>query len=231
MDNLERQGHLGLIFPFPRSDSFRAEFEDLYQELLQFLEDYSRPTTVVTNLNGFCSLMEYFSELWQELGEELQADKNREVIVALVRFAMFASEPKKPSGIGSASKEKSTADHADPIKSAEQAESAINRLLIEIENNDWIPQQAEIAAYKASSAISNFLRVTKGAVTRSKMKTFRESAIFENLLEIFDGDAQRSIQLMNSVLNKMREYKIELGSNADGWKDRVRVFNKRYERN
>ena len=229
MDTSGLNGQLGETPPIcsvQEFSLFKEEFSDLYDELGQFLDELSRSETEIKEIQNFGLLMNFMCDMWTDLKTKFEAKKCHEVVVCLVRFAMFASEPKKPSGIGSKSKNKDGDEVTNPFPTIEEAVRVVNRLQIEIESLSWLPKKIQIEAIKARSAITEIERISKKALFRSQIKTFREYAIYGNLVEVFGNEEEAKFHL-DSLLLKMKELGIDVSPNVEKWFDRVRTFQKR----
>jgi antirestriction protein ArdC len=136
---------------------------------------------------------------------------------------MFASEPDKPTGIGSKSKDKKFSDHIMPLYN--EADQILKRLVFEIKSQFWSPTLSLAHAYEAHAALIKSNRIFKDAVTRSKNRAFREAAIHEGLIQTL-GNKTKATKALRDLLSEMNRVGFVLSSSASGWEGRVRQFYK-----
>lgn len=244
MDNRDRERDLGVSSPVSRQvqndvdwGEFQIEFKDLMKEVFQFIDDSARSDSTDMDVVLVGSLLRHLCGIWMDVksnftregqSEDQVVSNARELIVALTRFGLFSLEPKKPSGIGSKSKDSDYSERRDPLLLIDRILQDINALQIELTDCNWTPINAKSAVLKTTADLLETKRILRDAVMRSKNKSFRETCIYNNLVALLGSD-ERAKEVMNQLLNEMKSMDMKLNENAFGWEDRVRQFSKRYE--
>jgi hypothetical protein len=230
---------LGVLFPkkisisadSPEWTQFSFIFQQELTDIMEFSVKNYRESSGEASAGGsvgviFCGWNAYKSYLFENGTPNGQADKMlMELVHSLFQLTKIYSEPKKPPGIGSKTKDSNYSDEIFP--SLNCLSSDLIALESAFQRTHWVPAITKLELKKTQNKVDDIKKILEALLVYSKERSYYEYIQYRNLVWVFNDDIKIAEKVVNDFIAALKRNNVPIFKGAEKWKQRLKGMDKK----